>query len=127
MGTAVIALFFKGNRAFFIDVRYDTLTRILMRKQKKVLVVGGAGYIGGAVTDELQRRKIPYAVYDNLLYEDRHLKPGGDFIFGDVRDTKKLGKIIGERQFADSFKGMFMEKKPVDLKSVGKLLTLAHR
>lgn len=67
-----------------------------MKKQKKVLVVGGAGYIGGATTNELQRRKIPYAVYDNLLYEDRHLKPGGDFIFGDVRDTKKLGKIINK-------------------------------
>lgn len=62
--------------------------------KKKVLVVGGAGFVGGAVTDILKEKKIPYAVYDNLLYEDRYLKPGGDFIFGDVRDANKLKKVL---------------------------------
>ncbi len=65
-----------------------------MKSKKNVLVVGGAGFVGGAVTDILQKKKIPYTVYDNLLYEDRYLKPGGEFIFGDVRDTKKLKSII---------------------------------
>ncbi len=60
---------------------------------KGVLVVGGAGYIGGAVTDELLRRKIPFSVYDNLTYEQQYLKPV-DFIFGDIRDTKKLKKTL---------------------------------
>ncbi len=60
---------------------------------KKVLVVGGAGYIGGALIDRLMKSKIDFAVYDNLLYENRYLKPV-NFIYGDVRDTEKLGKII---------------------------------
>lgn len=60
----------------------------------RVLVVGGAGYVGGAVTNELQKRGIPYAVYDILLYEDRYMKEGGHFIYGDVRDTKKLKKVL---------------------------------
>ncbi len=60
---------------------------------KKVLVVGGAGYIGGGVTDELMRRKIPFMVYDNLTYENHFLKPV-DFIYGDVRDNNKLIKIL---------------------------------
>lgn len=60
---------------------------------KKVLVVGGAGYIGGGVTELLLLRKIPFAVYDNLLYEYQYLKPV-EFIYGDVRDTKKLTKIL---------------------------------
>jgi nucleoside-diphosphate-sugar epimerase len=62
--------------------------------KKKVLVVGGAGFVGGAVTDILQERKIPYAVYDSLIYDDRYLKLGGEFIFGDVRDTTKLKKVL---------------------------------
>lgn len=40
----------------------------------RVLVVGGAGYIGGAVTDLLLERKIPFAVRDVLLYESHYLK-----------------------------------------------------
>src|SRR5579859_1012785 len=62
---------------------------------KKVLVVGGAGYIGGAVTDILLQKKIPFTVYDNLTYENHYLKPV-DFLYGDVRDHKKLKKLLPE-------------------------------
>lgn len=61
--------------------------------KKGVLVVGGAGYIGGAVTDLMTQKKIPYSVYDNLTYESRYLKPG-HFIYGDVRDRKKLASVL---------------------------------
>lgn len=50
-----------------------------------VLVVGGAGYIGGAVTDLLTNE----LVYDNLLFEHEYRKES-DFILGDVRDREKL-------------------------------------
>lgn len=60
---------------------------------KRVLVVGGAGYIGGSVTDCLQSKKIPFSVYDNLTYESHYLKPV-DFHYGDVRDTEKLIKLL---------------------------------
>lgn len=61
----------------------------------KVLVVGGAGYIGGAVTDALIKKGIPFTVYDKLLYESLYLKPV-DFIYGDIRDTEKLKKILSD-------------------------------
>jgi len=61
--------------------------------EKKVLVVGGSGYVGGAVTDALIAKNIPFSVYDMLVYEERYLKPV-DFIFGDVRDSEKLGKLL---------------------------------
>ncbi|MDE2144422.1 MAG: NAD(P)-dependent oxidoreductase [Patescibacteria group bacterium] len=61
--------------------------------ENRVLVVGGAGYIGGAVTDILTKQNIPFTVYDNLLYEHQYLKPV-DFIYGDVRDTEKLAKVL---------------------------------
>ena len=59
----------------------------------RVLVVGGAGYLGGSVTDLLQARSIPFTVYDALLYEPHYLKPC-DFIRGDVRDYEKLAKVL---------------------------------
>lgn len=54
-----------------------------------VLVVGGAGYLGGAVTDLLLKTKHQIKVYDALLYEETYRKRV-DFVYGDVRDKKKL-------------------------------------
>jgi len=54
-----------------------------------VLVVGGAGYVGGAVTDLLMKRDHRARVYDALLYEETYRKPV-DFVYGDVRDGDRL-------------------------------------
>ncbi len=59
----------------------------------KVLVVGGAGYIGGGTTEALLAKGIPFSVYDNLTYENHYLKPV-DFIYGDVRDGEKLKRVL---------------------------------
>lgn len=61
----------------------------------KVLVVGGAGYLGGAVTDILKRS---VRVYDNLTYEEAYLKDV-DFVYGDIRDRQELKKHL---DWADS-------------------------
>jgi len=54
-----------------------------------VLVVGGTGYVGGAVTDLLQGTAHHVRVYDALLYEESYRKPV-DFVYGDVRDADRL-------------------------------------
>jgi len=59
---------------------------------KKVLVCGGAGYIGGLTCDYLIRDGFDVTVYDNLLYENRFLKEI-PFIYGDIRDTEKLYNV----------------------------------
>lgn len=56
---------------------------------KNVLIVGGAGYVGGAITDLIQQSNYNVRVYDALLYEDSFRKPV-DFVHGDVRDHEKL-------------------------------------
>lgn len=62
----------------------------------KVLIVGGAGYVGGALTEIM---KLNYfddtVVYDNLLFQEDYRKPG-NFVFGDIRDREKLGPLLGE-------------------------------
>jgi nucleoside-diphosphate-sugar epimerase len=55
----------------------------------KILVVGGAGYVGGALTDLLLQTQHQVRVYDALLYEESYRKPV-DFVFGDVRNHEKL-------------------------------------
>jgi len=57
--------------------------------KQKVLLVGGAGYIGGLTCDYLINAGFDVTVYDNLLYENRYLKEI-PFIYGDIRDTEKL-------------------------------------
>jgi nucleoside-diphosphate-sugar epimerase len=55
----------------------------------RVLVVGGAGYIGGWLTDKAIDAGHDVRVYDLLLYEERYLKDV-DFVAGDVLDYELL-------------------------------------
>ena len=59
---------------------------------ERVLLIGGAGYIGGLTTDELIKNGFDITVYDNLLYENRYLKDI-KFIYGDIRETNKIVEI----------------------------------
>tara|TARA_R110001592_G_scaffold363361_1_gene685184 strand:+ start:14037 stop:14981 length:945 start_codon:yes stop_codon:yes gene_type:complete len=61
--------------------------------KNKILIVGGAGYIGGFLTDYLTKNDYDVTVYDNLLFEKRFLK-SCNFVHGDIRDQEKLSKII---------------------------------
>lgn len=58
----------------------------------KILVTGGAGYIGGILVDEL-RKKHDVHVLDALMYESRYMKKG-TFINMDIRNTNNLQKLI---------------------------------
>jgi nucleoside-diphosphate-sugar epimerase len=54
-----------------------------------ILIVGGAGYVGGAVTDLIRDTNHVVRVYDVLLYEDSYRKDV-EFVYGDIRDTERL-------------------------------------
>jgi len=64
-----------------------------MMKNKKILIVGGAGYIGGYLTDLFLDSGYNVTVYDNLTYESRYMKEV-NFIYGDIRDTTRLEGLI---------------------------------
>jgi len=65
------------------------LKNMVINMKEKVLLVGGAGYIGGLTCDYLIREGFDVTIYDNILYEERYLKPI-NFIYGDIRDTNKI-------------------------------------
>lgn len=53
------------------------------------MVAGGAGYVGGWLTDEALRAGHEVRVFDKLLYEDTYLKEV-DFRFGDILDFEAI-------------------------------------
>jgi nucleoside-diphosphate-sugar epimerase len=55
----------------------------------RVLITGGAGYVGGWLTDRALEAGHEVRVYDLLLYEDRYLKDV-PFIAGDILDCERL-------------------------------------
>ncbi|MBI4450082.1 NAD(P)-dependent oxidoreductase [Candidatus Uhrbacteria bacterium] len=59
----------------------------------KVLITGGAGYLGGALTDILASSDHEVRVYDCLLYEESYRK-NVPFVYGDVRDHAKLQREL---------------------------------
>jgi nucleoside-diphosphate-sugar epimerase len=62
-----------------------------------VLLVGGAGYLGGAMTDLLEGSDMNLRVYDLLLYEETYRK-NVPFVLGDVRER---GKLTEQLEWAD--------------------------
>ena len=63
---------------------------------KKVLITGGAGYVGSVLTPQLLKAGYNVTVYDKLYFGNR--LPAGDpnlrVIEGDIRDTAKLAKAF---------------------------------
>ncbi|MBB38302.1 MAG: NAD-dependent dehydratase [Actinobacteria bacterium] len=54
----------------------------------KVLIVGGAGYVGGGIVDLLGENH-EIKVYDSLIYEESYRKDV-PFVYGDIRDQDLL-------------------------------------
>lgn len=63
------------------------------KNDKNILLVGGCGYLGGALTDILKNSSYNVKVYDNLVYEETYRK-NIDFVYGDIRDRDKLKKHL---------------------------------
>ena len=71
----------------------------------KILVTGGAGFIGSHLVDALVGRGHDVTIYDNLDPQvhpggrpPKHLNPGAEFIRGDVRDETALKSAIGKAE-----------------------------
>lgn len=65
----------------------------------RVLVTGGAGYIGSVVTEELLRDHHEAIVYDNLVKGHRAaIVDGAEFVEGDLLDADALRRALREHR-----------------------------
>ncbi len=62
----------------------------------RVLVTGGAGYIGCHTVKILLEKGYEPIIFDNLSSGHKELLPGGIFIRGDLKEKKKIFKVIKE-------------------------------
>ena len=62
----------------------------------KILVTGGAGYIGSHVVKSLLERGHEVVVLDNLVKGHREAVPGGTFIRGDLANKELLSTIMSD-------------------------------
>jgi len=67
--------------------------------KKKVLITGGAGYLGSVITGHLLKQGYKVTCLDNLTYNQKSLfhysdNEDFDFVYGDVRNKNLLKKII---------------------------------
>jgi nucleoside-diphosphate-sugar epimerase len=65
----------------------------------KVLITGGAGYLGSTLSEHLLNNGYEVTVFDNLLYKQLSLlhlfkHPNFKFIKGDVRNTEQLRLLV---------------------------------
>lgn len=65
----------------------------------KILVVGGAGYIGSHMVIRLLQDNIEVTTFDNLSAGYRDSVLGGAFIEGDLADINLLDKVFSENNF----------------------------
>lgn len=66
----------------------------------KILVTGGAGFIGSAIVPKLQSENHDVYVYDNLSFGNRAFINVADthFCLGDIRDVKTVEEFISQVQ-----------------------------
>ena len=71
-----------------------------MKKIKKVLVTGGAGYIGSTVSNLLLEKGFEVTIIDNLLTGNKKLVPKkAKLVVCDISDEKKVEEVIQNNQF----------------------------
>jgi nucleoside-diphosphate-sugar epimerase len=64
----------------------------------RILITGGAGYLGSILCERLLEHSCSVTVLDNLIYSQHSLfhlcaNPRFDFVFGDVRDEQLVGRL----------------------------------
>ena len=74
----------------------------------KIMVTGGAGYIGGTVAELLVQNGHKALIFDNLSHGRRDLLPAGaEFVEGDIADRQALERIfIAAKENGQPFDGV---------------------
>lgn len=70
-----------------------------LTKQKRILIIGGAGFIGSVTVKALQDAGYHTTVFDNLSQGDRRTILNGEFIEGDLCRPEDISSLFKDRYF----------------------------
>jgi UDP-glucose 4-epimerase len=73
-------------------------------KKLNVLVIGGSGFLGSHVSDELIKRKFNVTIYDRK--KSKWILPQQKFVKGEVKNFKRLGECIKKAKYVYNFSGI---------------------
>ncbi len=65
----------------------------------RILVAGGAGYIGSHTVKELLREGYEVVIFDNFSTGKKELVVGGKVVTGDLLEKKAVRKVVGSLKF----------------------------
>ena len=71
---------------------------------KNVLVIGGSGFLGSHVSDQLSNSGYNVIIYDHV--KSKYLRQDQKMIVGDITDLKLLDKSIKNMQYVYHFAGI---------------------
>jgi len=72
-------------------------------KGKRILITGGAGFVGSHTADALIEAGHEVCIYDNLTSQvhsggETYIPNGANFVLGDVRDLAKLSSVVRDAE-----------------------------
>ena len=76
----------------------------MKKNKKKVLIIGGSGFLGSHVADALTEKY--YSVYILDKVKSRYLKKNQNMIIGDITDQTVIDKNIKNKNFVFNFAGI---------------------
>ena len=93
-------LHFPENRCIFYERNIISRLQRKALVMKKVLVTGGAGYIGSACSEYLLDRGYDVTIFDALITGHREaVDPRAKFILGNLADRELIKKVCREGEF----------------------------
>ena len=92
-----------SGRPRFAVLDYETYKKLAAKQnrppRRKILVTGGAGYIGAITARLLQQRGYEVVVFDNLSTGRREAVVGCELIVGDLLDKTALENLFARHKF----------------------------
>lgn len=87
------------NTVWFLEWETKQHTKVGSSMHKKILVTGGAGYIGSHVVLLLSQQGYQIVVLDNLSTGFEKSIHGAELVVGDIGDQDLLDRLMGQHQF----------------------------
>ena len=85
----------------YYNINYENYYSNILFNMKNILVTGGAGYIGSAVSNLLIKKKIRVTIVDNLVTGNKkNLPKKANFIKCDISNKKRIKTLLKKENFS---------------------------